>query len=540
MSNLNAGAFYLITNSNVLDQYLLDTQYLLSRITQIRNDKINSIETELANKRNDLTTLQKAMFDDTIDPSMISRIQQTIDNLQIQIDDLMNKSNDPTISDIQNTHNIFLSSIYKPSVSIGYWYSQSSGNNAPIFGSTYRIPVPVYGNFFTDMVLNMKLSSFSATHPSNKVKYCDFPGHRLFKKIKFILNDVIIDSYETEDINQHYDFNVSKSQADGWKRCVGQELPKCCFFTQDPLNQEIREEKIVYDGFQTLKHTQNEMEIFLPLNFWFCNPKYAMNNFNIVYGKTFIEIDIATAAELTVCADYMSDGGKYTYPTIQNCSLFTNHIFVTPEVAEILSAKSALTLIRIHKQMQRTLNIAKDQVMLNDLKFAIEDLKIVFRPTANVTNDNAMETWNKNMVITYTEVSCPSIINSGGTKSLGCTDGYYYTETSVVNSLGVISGGTTLYDNLNPTFYDSYLPYRYGKDSVLTPSKSGSYLLTFNLFPNEEQPSGYFNMSNARETYLKYNSSYISSTNTVNLFISAKTMNFLLLEEGTATVRFIT
>lgn len=540
MSNLNVGTFYLITNNNAIDQYLLNVPYLLSRIKQIKQDNITNNETIIATKRNDLATLQQAMIDNSADETLVPQIQQAINNLNTQIDILVKQTPDPTIDDIKVSHDVFISNIFKPAISVGYWYSQTGSNNAPLFGGLCKIAVPVYGNFFTDMILNIKISEFSAIHPSNKVQYCAFPGHRLIQKISFIMNDIVMDSYGSEEINFHYDFEIPDSQKKGWKRCVGQELPKRCFLTQDPLNQEVREEKLIYDGYQTLKHTQPILDIFLPLDFWFCNPKYAMNNFNVVYGKTFIEIVFAPVTDMIACADYMNDGGQMVLPTITQCNLFTNHIFVTPEVAEVLTSASTMSLIRIHKNMQRTINLKQDRVLINELKFAIEDMKIIFRPAVNSTNDNAMETWNKNSVINYTELSYPSIMVQNGVKSYGYTNGYYYTENNVIDSIGIISGETILYDNISPTFYDSYMPYRYGKTSILTPSHSGSYLVTFNLFPNKEQPSGYFNISNARETYLKYTSSYISSNNVVNLYISAKTINFIALEQGSAVIKFIT
>ena len=42
------------------------------------------------------------------------------------------------------------------------------------------------GDFFTDMVLYFKLDAFAAKHTANKVRYCDFPGHKIIREVRFV------------------------------------------------------------------------------------------------------------------------------------------------------------------------------------------------------------------------------------------------------------------------------------------------------------------------------------------------------------------
>jgi len=60
------------------------------------------------------------------------------------------------------------------------------------------------------------------------------------------------------------------------------------------------------------------------------------------------------------------------------------------------------------------------------------------------------------------------------------------------------------------------------------------------LFPRSYQPSGHLNISRARETYLKWNSTYISSTSPVDFIIVAVAINFLLITDGSAVLRYST
>lgn len=540
MTSINGGLFYLVINDNVIDKYLLNKEYLNKRIESIRIEKRKKIEDSIQSKTNDLLTLQNALNSNAVHPSLVQQVQEQIQMLQNQIDVLRQQPAEPTINDIQETHAFFLTETFKPIVSVGYWYSKVNNNIQPLLGGSLKLKLPIYGDFFADMVLSIRLSSFAATNDINKVKYCDFPGHKILKEVRFISNDIVIDSYGSEEINFHYDFRVPVGNQPGWKRCMGQELPKRCFLTQDPVNQEIREEKLIYDGFQTLKRVQEELEVYIPLQFWFCNPKFALSNNHFVYGKTFLEFDFASASDLVICADYAEDGAKYTPPEIIECNLYTNHIFISPEVASVFLSKFSFNIIRIHKRIHQILNQETNNILLNGLKFATESMYVVFRPIENETNTNFPETWYNNNAITYREIPYPIIMTTEGLKTLGYTNAYYYSEQRVIDSLGLTSNGVTIYDNFSPIFYDSYIPYRYGEHSIITPASTGSYLITFNLYPNKEQPSGYLNLSNTRETYLHYTSRYISMDTPVRLIISARTINFLLLEEGSITLRFAT
>lgn len=149
----------------------------------------------------------------------------------------------PTLVDIERTHILFINAHFKPFAAIGYEYNQvrvSSGN--PQFGSNVQFSIPVFGDFFCDMVVNMRLAATSAsagvipafpayigasdqavtatssvsatenttdgiytkyTHEyvnmagdvlsvgaaaTNYVRYCEFPGERALRKVAFDVN----------------------------------------------------------------------------------------------------------------------------------------------------------------------------------------------------------------------------------------------------------------------------------------------------------------------------------------------------------------
>lgn len=94
------------------------------------------------------------------------------------------------------------------------------------------------------------------------------------------------------------------------------------------------------------------------------------------------------------------------------------------------------------------------------------------------------------------------IINVAGTTSLAYTPAYYYTNTPPVDSVSLISNGST--DAWPGVFYNSYIPLMFGEESIMTPDDEGSFLMTLSIKPGESQPSGYLNFSQSRDQFIGY------------------------------------
>jgi hypothetical protein len=76
---------------------------------------------------------------------------------------------------------------------------------------------------------------------------------------------------------------------------------------------------------------------------------------------------------------------------------------------------------------------------------------------------------------------------------------------------------------------------------MTTPEDLGVLFINFALFPGNYQPSGHINISRARETYVNPVSTYVSNTNgKVNFVAVAIAINFLLISDGSAVLRYST
>lgn len=152
----------------------------------------------------------------------------------------------PTLVDLERTHILFVNSHFKPFAAVGMEYNKVRTNaGSPQFDGTVHFSIAQFGDFFSDMVINTVLGATSATAgvvpafpahigvanqnttstvsesatenaisgvytkytyqyvdlqgnvlsvgaaANNFVRYAEYPGQRLFKKVKFEVNGEI-------------------------------------------------------------------------------------------------------------------------------------------------------------------------------------------------------------------------------------------------------------------------------------------------------------------------------------------------------------
>jgi len=115
--------------------------------------------------------------------------------------------------------------------------------------------------------------------------------------------------------------------------------------------------------------------------------------------------------------------------------------------------------------------------------------------------------------------------------------------TKTIDSLTISAHGIFLYNDLPANFFNAYTTYTYGGPNIRTPDDCGVLLVPFCLYPGTYQPSSHVNVSRAREFYIKYVSSVIGSGDPVvagELVVIASAINFLLISDGSAVLRYST
>ena len=115
----------------------------------------------------------------------------------------------------------------------------------------------------------------------------------------------------------------------------------------------------------------------------------------------------------------------------------------------------------------------------------------------------------------------------------------YDTYVDTIDEISLTAHGIPIYKQTPGKFFHSYIPTKYGS-TLSTPIDAGIHAIHFNLYPGDYQPSGHINVSRSREFYLKYTSSIIDSSNVGNLIVVAVALNFLIISDGSATLRYTT
>jgi hypothetical protein len=562
----------------------------------------------------------------------------------------------PTLVDIERTHILFMNAHFKPFAAIGYEYNKVQvQSGAARLGAEVQFSIPQFGDFFNDMVLHLKLSSVTASNSaywtdpaaspavgSELLRYVDFLGQRLVKRVRFQVNGNPLDEYDSDVYNMHQKFFVTPNKQVGWNRAVAQEVPMqgyqhACSTEANPGESSgIRLGLQVFDGPQTPKITQPLVELWVPLIFWFNkDPRLAIPSVSIPYGQRFIDVEFAAANEILQHVGAIPELSNPATnpiaaaqtPTIDVADLYINNIFVNPEIHDIFIKRIGFSLIRVHRRQVIRTTKANDNLLLNQMKWPIETMYVGLRPVANVnvqdtkmlnawhiyakvdelsakvcgnedwlyaaniaTNTLAaawdlalgLTTFNTRVIpealsdflgvgasaqVTINQVNSylsyyglaqfdptsfddpdvptvaevnaawPQLVQGGL-----CCEVDYYKCSPTMQQIAIEAHGVPLYRDLPASFFNHYIPYTYGGQHIKTPDDCGAYMITFNLYPGSYQPSGHVNVSRAREFYLAFTSvsGTVDTNNPADLVVIGIAINFLLISDGSAVLRYST
>jgi hypothetical protein len=112
---------------------------------------------------------------------------------------------------------------------------------------------------------------------------------------------------------------------------------------------------------------------------------------------------------------------------------------------------------------------------------------------------------------------------------------------ATLDTINISAHGVDIYKVFPTAFFNAYTSYHYGGPNINGPQDVGSLFVPFCLYPGTYQPSGHINVSRAREFYLKYTSTYFQNNAVPGLLvILASAINFLLISDGSAVLRYST
>lgn len=443
----------------------------------------------------------------------------------------------PTIQDIEKTHIVFVKSRYYPYVAIASEYCKIGGSSH-ILGKTgpeLSFTLPSYGDFTNDIALHIRinpigdknayLNNIEPTSNTPLYRYCAFPGIRLLENVELRSSGgVLIDSYQPEDVISYKNFFVGKDSKAGWERCFGQDEVQQASYNSRSFTGILN----YSNGYQTPKLYHDYLDMFIPLQFWFCEDvSNALVNYSVASSQRVIKIKLANIEKIIQTLIYSDTGtgdisiapsGTSIVPLpITNLSfqatLYVNQLYTYSYISDIIRRDFNFNLIRVHKRQITGIENPNDLLLFNQLQYPGEFLCVGFRNKANADDFDRWHLMGSNYLTEDTNnirsLHVPAIIwnTEHGIRQLVTREAVQVTSlNNIVRDIELTtSAGIVIYPQLSHSFFNDYLPIRYNKNTaVVSPYDNNMFLITFCFYPGKFNPSGYFNLSSTRELYMKY------------------------------------
>lgn len=360
---MSGAVFNIISSTGQTDKLLYANEFLNNRIASFIHDKEPSITEQ------DLLSLPS-------DKRYLNLRRSVI----------------PSLNEVEKSHSTFVNNSYKPSIMLASEYIKVGKTN-PDFGSSITFQMPQVGHFTTDCVLHIRLSKMFAADRRDRVRYVTMLGHRLIKHVQFLSQEgSVVDEYGTDEYNAYYQYEFPGNHRNGYLASIGQELPTLGNIVSDPSSDMFQEYRFIGDGNQTLKQQHDAIDLFIPLLFWFREPRMALPR--LPWGKLQIKVTFAEVQDIVAFFDG-GGGGSYTPPTMEFCNLHVNQLFTTPDFFSLFANKFVFSIIRTHRAHKQTITHSSNNqynILLNNLKWPSEVLYLCFRPRENL---NISQYWDK-------------------------------------------------------------------------------------------------------------------------------------------------
>lgn len=473
-------------------------------------------------------------------------------------DILLNRlPNIKNIADLNKSHLFYLSNAYKPFVQTAFEYSFSNinGGNSIISNNEQiiKFTIPNFGDFTSDASIRLILPEIKLTNilddtqiaklkelnlfDTTYIKYCNYPGIRLLKNVRFMSSDFVIDEYDYNYTLLNKNFNENNR----YNILVGQQQQKQASF----LNNGITQYLTYSDGLQTPKKIHEKTEIIIPLEFDFCKyPQHALHNSFIANTTRTIEITLCNIRDLIQIVRINNNVEEIL--SYNNCgiginesisdlqismNLQVNNLMIPAELNDLLYCKINHQLIH-KKQMKRYTfdnKLTNNKIKLTHFKDANENLMIGFREILDYSNlSNNFNTWHlfgSKRKCDFVSASFSNITSNQLSLTPAKTINFT-TLSSIMTSMRLCANGIDIYRFNSDLFYNSYISNKYNNNNITISNDKSCYIIDFALDRGLHNPSGYFNITNPNDTYIEFET--IKMNNNYEVIIYANSLNFLV------------
>jgi hypothetical protein len=459
-----------------------------------------------------------------------------------------------SLDDIIKGYHVYAYRQHKFSVPSFNYYQRIIPTSQLSFGNNLIFPLNNTDQFIGDIVLNIKIAAIgdpTLTGPAisrqnaPQYHYCDFPGVRLTKLSTFEIDDIKYESYEPKTTMIYRQFDLPLDYQQAWDVCHGQEQPIDGYVYMPDSQCKVKQQ--ILNGPQTPKTYQPVLDLWIKGNFFFNHENNPLpvggiytKSRNITYNLEnisnilFVRLNGQSYGYGTQEAISAAAALGITLPPIPNiisASLYVNNISMDSDIYKLYIQQVGYCVYRLHNSYKIQLVNSSGIQLLDKLRFATESIRFGLQP---LQNQQMIDSWYKFTGATQNTIPIPIYLSdpNGSAPNISIANVRYRIPTQVIDTCGFYIKGedNKLYDLTSPTFYSSYLQTRLGM--LYAPSDPGLMAITFNRPKNDEylETNGYFDLTQMRELYFNWTSSYINMNNPVELFISTKSINILEID----------
>lgn len=505
-----------------------------------------------------------------------------------RIDELQKNNETSTIDDIGLTHNLFLTSNFKPFVATASTYLNNdiSYFNLGTFATIYLDQL-VSGDFINDMYLDVTFDEIGNknddSYKSYKYRYTNYPGIRLLEKVELWLDSKKVDSYTSDDVLFYLNCELDMEKRNAYMSCVGESsINNSYTYNKDKEYDLITNIK---SGYQTFKNYHKRLHMQIPLLFWFNKyieksyPVIKQATMNLDNSKNFIKVWFADIDKIiqvgkfdeenkTIDVDARNTTYFHTWklkdavnkfnlslPKI-NISMYVNNIFVNDEIRNYY--KSNVDMYSIITNHSFSVSIYRNNsVKIKDLNDMTPYIYMGFKTEED---DKSFNNWHKftktkrdwHVVPNYQEQLIdrnkltslpPSTIILDNDKVNVCVlkgvRATYDTELPIITEFTLTLDTLPYVTHKNPSDYVKYLAQR-KDDQHKYCFDNGIYLLKFCRKFSDYDISGHINFSKIQEVILNYKFNEGMETENLKLILSSRKINLLNINENEVNLKWDT
>ena len=490
-----------------------------------------------------------------------------------------NVSVQPQISDVTESHNLWVHRRFYPYVALSHTFLPTqvwSGSANLASGGQLTFDMQYSGEFYNKACVHLVINGGTIASNGADRQYWawhPFLGHKLIKDAELVVNTTSLDKYDSKAAQSHFEFDVKDSIKEGYMKCVGQQVPKKGrvnqFATtaglttrtlaggldgQVPANGVnlgqlgYEEEVTVYDGPQSRSITKGSIELFIPLWFWWNKEsEESLCVLTIPNCQRHVKLTMESLNNLVQMYDKNGnpiayDASKWTVaPTYQTQELLVQNIYVNPEINDVYIDRIGFNMVRLHRYEEDNLVSASFNFRLNQLKWPVEEMRIAAIPRANTLGTAIEDGFTFGYVVPTDFVLAGRWQGDPSTAVTVPLSAKNRVFDDILTELTLTIQGMQLYNAFPAKFFQHFTPTVFSEVGCRSfPKSNGWHMINIAQKPGHDQATGHFNISRMRETYLSGKTVHIpSDVDQATLYTLAICNAFTYATNGNIIIRFI-